>query len=78
LRYNLFYYAHVLSFYARARKDDRYGEALEMLKSKLDERGRLVVERPNRKLVKFLFCRKGKPSEMATKRYQEIVTNMAS
>ena len=78
LRYNLFYYTHVLSFYERARKDDRYGEALEMLKSKLDQRGRLVVERPNRKLAKFLFCRKGEPSELATKRYQEIVTNMAS
>ncbi len=78
LRYNLFYYTHVLSFYERARKDDRYGEALEMLKSKLDERGRLVVERPNRKLAKFLFCRKGEPSELATKRYREIVNNTAS
>ena len=36
LRYNLFYYTHVLSFYERARRDARYGEALEMLKSKLD------------------------------------------
>ncbi len=76
LRYNLFYYTYVLSFYAKARRDKRFKEALVTLKEKLDDRGRVVVERPNRKLAKLKFCRRGKPSQAATKRYREIVVNI--
>ncbi len=76
LRYNLFYYTYVLSFYPRARKDKRFKEALAALSAKLDDQGRLIVERPNRKLAKLEFCRKGEPSEAATKRYLETVANM--
>lgn len=76
LRYNLFYYVYILSFYDRARNDQRYLEALRHLESKLDAHGRVVVERPNRKLANLSFCAAGRPSELATGRYREIVKNL--
>ena len=76
LRYNLFYYVYVLSFYEYARRNPRFAEALAALESKLDERGRIVVERPNRRLARLSFCRKGEPSEPATRRYAEIRDNI--
>ncbi len=76
LRYNLFYYTYVLSFYAKACKDERFKEAFEALGRKLDGNGRMIVERPNRKLDKLDICRKGEPSEAATERYFEIVKNV--
>ena len=76
LRYNLFYYVYVLSFYDRARDDPRYLEALRLLESKLDARGRVVVERPNRRLAELSFCAAGRPSDLATARYREVVKNL--
>ncbi len=75
-RYNLFSYTYVLSSYDRARGDARFRAALEILESKLDEEGRIVVERPNRKLASFSLCAKGLPSEPATGRYREILGNL--
>jgi hypothetical protein len=77
LRYNLFYYVYVLSFYDRAKRDKRFREALKFLESKLDQRGRLSVERPHRKLARLSFCRAGVPSELATRRYRETEQNAA-
>ncbi len=77
LRYNLFHYVYVLSFYDRAKDDPRYREALGVLESKLDARGRVVVERPNRRLARLSCCAAGRPSELATARYREIVRNVA-
>jgi hypothetical protein len=76
LRYNLFNYVYVLSFYERAREDRRFREALRLLQSKLDARGRVIVERPNRKLAGLSFCAAGHPSDLATARYREIVRNL--
>lgn len=76
LRYNIFYYTYVLSFYPKARKDRRFKEAFAALSKKLDAQSRLIVERPNRKLEKLQICRKGEPSEAASERYAEIVRNM--
>ena len=45
------------------------------LESKLTD-GMIVVERNVPKLSKLEFCRKGAPSELATKRYKEIVANL--
>ncbi len=69
--YNLFKYVYVLSFYDRAKGDKRFLEAFEALKAKLAD-GKIVVERVVPKLAKLAFCEKGKPSELATKRYNEI------
>ena len=76
LRYNLFHYLYVLSFYDRAKDDPRFLEALRLLESKLDARGRVVVERPNRRLAELSFCAAGRPSDLATARYREIVKNL--
>jgi hypothetical protein len=76
LRYNLFYYTYVLSFYPKASKERRFLEAFATLNKKLDSQNRMIVERPNRKLEKLEICRKGKPSETAIQRYLEIKKNM--
>ncbi len=76
LRYNLFSYVYVLSFYECARQDARFLEALRALQSKLDEQGRIVVERPHRDLASLSFCAKGRPSELATARYREVLENL--
>jgi hypothetical protein len=75
-RYNLFYYVYVLSFYDRAKQDQRYLEALKALESKLDSRGWVVVEHPHHKLADFQFCAKGRPSELATSHYREVLKNL--
>lgn len=73
--YNLFEYVYVLSFYHYARKDPRFLEALEALKSKTAD-GQIIVERVVPKLSGLTFCRKGAPSALATKRYEEILENV--
>jgi hypothetical protein len=78
LRYNLFYYVYVLSFYEQVRDDPRFGEALALLRSKADGRGRIVVEHQNRKLAHLSFCAPGRASALATGRYREIERNLAS
>lgn len=75
VNYNLFFYVYVLSFYDRAKKDRRFLEALGILESKLVN-GKIIVERPNNKLAGFTFCKKGKPSDIGTERYHEILKNL--
>ena len=73
--YNLFFNVYVLSFYDRAKKDRRFLEALRVFESKLVN-GKVVVERPNQRLVGFAFCKKGEPSDLGTERYHEILKNL--
>ena len=75
LRYNLFYYCYVLSFYDRAKKDQRFQEALKALEEKVID-GKLVIENPNRRLSKLAMCKKGAPSEIATLRYQQLTSRL--
>lgn len=77
LRYNLFFYVHVLSFYATARRAAPFREALRALQAKLQD-GRVVVERPHRRLASMAFCRQGEPSAAATRRYREILRNVGA
>lgn len=77
--YNLFVYVYVLSFYIRAKEDKRFLEALEILESKMvDEK--IVVERISHKMANFAFCKKNNSSDLATdlatKRYHEILKNL--
>ena len=74
--YNLFQYVYVLSFYNKAKKDKRFLEALEALQDKLVN-DKIVVERVVPTLAKLSFCKKGEPSILATKRYQEIMFNLS-
>ncbi len=73
--YNLFQYVYVLSFYICARNDSRFLEAFEELKSRIRD-GQIIVERVVPKLAKLSFCKKGAPSALATKRYNEILENL--
>jgi hypothetical protein len=73
--YNLFIYVYVLSFYNKAKKDSRFLEALKVLEAKLVN-GQIVVERVVPKLAGLSFCKKGKPSKLATMRYREILKNL--
>ena len=75
--YNLFHYVHVLSFYRRATGYQRFLEALQTLQAKLVD-GSVVVERVAPKLAGLSFCQRGKPSALATLRYQEILRNVAN
>lgn len=77
LRYNLFFYVYVLSFYHRARQDRRFHAALATLEGKLNAKGEVVVERPHRGLKALEFCARGEPSDTATRRYREIRQNLA-
>ena len=78
LRYNLFFYVYVLSFYAHARNDKRFQEGLQLLEGKLDQEGQFVVERPHRGLADFELCKKGQASQRATLRFSEIQANLAA
>lgn len=78
LRYNLFFWVYVLSFFEAALGDPRFEEARASLSERLDPDGRMVVERPHRGLKGLAFCEKGKPSGAATRRYREIVDNVAA
>lgn len=75
--YNLFVYVYILSYYKRAIKDQRFLEALKALESKMVN-NQIIVERVVPKLAKLNFCKKGQPSELATKRYEEILKNLGS
>lgn len=74
-RYNIFFYVYVLSFYNKAKNDPRFLDALNVLKSKTVQ-GKIIVENPNAKLADFEFCKKGEVSELATMRYNEILSRI--
>ena len=74
LRYNLFFYVYVLSFYDIAKKDARFQAAWSALGSKLKD-GQVVIENPNRKLAQLSFCRQGEPSALASRRIRKIEKN---
>jgi hypothetical protein len=75
MRYNLFYYVYILSFYERAHNDRRFLEAYNCLASKVID-GKIKVEAPNKAWQHFGFAGKGKVSEPATTRWMEIQQNM--
>jgi len=73
--YNIFNYLYVLSFYDVAKKDKRFNEMLDILKSKTVD-NQIIVERVVPKLAKLTFCKKGEPSVFATKKYEELLDNL--
>ena len=74
--YNLFSYVYVLSFFDAARRTKAFEAALGILQSKLVD-DKVVVENPNRRLGSLSFCKRGQPSQLATKRYREILKNIS-
>lgn len=75
LRYNIFYYVYVLSFYDKAINDKRFQDAYSFLASKVNN-GKLVPENPHRAWQKFDFAKKGQVSNVATNRWIEIEMNL--
>lgn len=76
LRYNLFNYVFVLSFYPRARESAAFAEALAALEATLLD-GETVIGYTKPGLKMLEFCREGMPSPRATRRYREIRRNLA-
>lgn len=75
MRYNLFYYVYVLSFYDYAKKDLRFKEAYTILKNKIND-GKIIPENPHKTWQSFDFACKNQPSELATMRWNEIEKNI--
>jgi hypothetical protein len=73
--YNLFNYLYILSFYDYAKQDPRFKQALQKLENKMID-DQIVIERSSPKLSKLEFCKKGRPSLLATKRYFEMKSRL--
>ncbi|MBN1472660.1 MAG: hypothetical protein JW925_12835 [Syntrophaceae bacterium] len=73
LRYNLFYYVYVLSKYNSAHKDERYKDALNTLIMKTRD-NKIFPETPHKSWQQYSFAQKNKYSEIATKRFKEIMS----
>jgi hypothetical protein len=76
LRYNLFYYVYVLSFYLKAKDDKRYIEAFNQMKYKT-KNNKLIPENPHKAWQMFDFAKKGQISKIGTQRWLEINKNNA-
>ncbi|MGB5819923.1 MAG: prenyltransferase/squalene oxidase repeat-containing protein [Saonia sp.] len=75
LRYNLFYYVYVLSFYGHALKDNRFQEAYQKMLVKT-RNGKILPENPHKAWSKYAFAKKGEVSNLATERWKEIEFNL--
>jgi hypothetical protein len=75
--YNLFCWVYVLSFFPRARADPRFAEAFAVLHAGLVD-GEVVVRRVAPRLTAHDFCKRGRPSALATRRYREILATLAA
>lgn len=72
LRYNLFYYVYILSFYKVAQQDQRFKNAYHTLVEKTQD-GMIILENPHKSWSMFDFARKGKSSAVATQKFQQIM-----
>jgi hypothetical protein len=75
LRYNIFYYVYVLSFYEKAKMDKRFLDAYKQLKSKI-RNNKVIPENPHKAWNMLNFALKGQVSDKATIRWNEIETNL--
>ncbi len=64
--YHLLKYAYILSHYDLVLKDKRFREAVELLMSKQDSRGRWKIDKPYRGWEELEFGKEGSPSKWAT------------
>lgn len=74
LRYNIFYYIYVLSFYKKALTDDRFREAYTCIFEKT-KNGTIAPENPHRAWQQFSFAKKDQVSVPASFRWKEIESN---
>lgn len=74
-RYNLFFYAYVLSFYPYARRHPAFVEAVELLARKLVG-GEMVIEHQKPGLKPLGLFGAGQADRLATRRYLEVLANL--
>lgn len=74
IRYNLFYYLYVLSFYEKAKKDKRFKEAFKMLKAKETEKG-IQIEHPNKNWKNILFSESNQ-CDISNIKYKQLIENI--
>ena len=75
LRYNLFYYVYVLSFYEHAVQDHRFQEAYRKMVAKT-RNGKIIPENPHRAWRNYAFAKKDEVSALATERWNEVEINV--
>jgi hypothetical protein len=75
LRYNIFYFVYVLSFYETARNDIRFHQAYRHLTSRI-QNDQVIPECPHKAWQEFDFAKKGQVSGLATKRWTELKSNL--
>ncbi|MBK8083967.1 MAG: prenyltransferase [Devosia sp.] len=75
-RYNLFWYVYVLSFYPRARAHPAFGAALSVLRSRLVA-GEVVIAHQKPGLKATGLFEVGSPNAEASRRYAELIDNLA-
>ena len=74
IRYNLFYFLYVLSFYEKAKEDKRFKEALKELKAKEMDNG-IKIEHPNKNWQNILFNGSNQ-CNLANTKYKQLIENM--
>jgi len=74
LRYNLFYYVYILSFYKSSMRSKNFQKAYQLLAEKTNN-GKIIPDNPHRAWRKYNFAKKGKVSELGTTRWEEIINN---
>lgn len=75
-RYNIFYFVYVLSFFKKAVRDERFKEALDVLRSKLDQEGNIIIEKTKPQLQKLGIYKAGALCNEANERFKEIIDNI--
>jgi hypothetical protein len=74
IRYNIFYYSYVLSFYKRAIHDERYKEVISFLKVYATNTG-IKVENPHKSWKTLLF-KNCSECDLANQKYYELIQNI--
>ncbi|TVR58326.1 MAG: prenyltransferase [Spirochaetaceae bacterium] len=75
VRYNTLNYVHVLSFYDTAKRDKRFLDAFDVVKSKLVDDS-IVLENTNRKLKDFVSCTVDQKNDLATMYFNAARANL--
>lgn len=75
IRYNIFYYAYVLSFYGKAINDRRYKEIIEILKTKESDAG-IKIENPHKNWKKVLY-NESRECYLANQKYSELINRIS-
>jgi hypothetical protein len=74
VRYNIYYYSYVLSFYKKARNDKRFKEILSQLIDKVTD-DEIEIENPNKNWKKLLY-KNNKKCDLANLKLKKLFDNL--